>query len=334
MGKRAPARWRALALAPLLASVLVMLPGCAALDAPQTRSLLAQPPADLAQQSLLADTPFFAQTELQCGPAALATVLVAAGVPVTPASLSSEVFVPERGGSLQIEMLAAARRHGLVSVRLRPDLVSLLREVAAGQAAVVLLNLGLAIKPMWHYAVVVGHDLGSREVLLRSGTTPLLRLPLNTFEHTWARSGRWAFVTVPPGKLPLTGAENDVAEALAAFERLATPMSARQAYTTALQRWPDNVVFGMGLGNTLYAEGDVARAAQAYADIAGRIDSAAAWNNLATSRLKLGEHAAALQAAARAVERAKAAEPRWLPAAEATLNEVREAMAAHGGAQR
>ncbi len=307
-----------------LAAALVFLPGCAMLRAPQTEALLAQAPADLPRQVELSGTPFFPQTALQCGPAALATVLGAAGVTVTPEVLAHEVFIPAREGSLQIEMLAASRRHGLLGVRLPPEMGALLREVAAGRPAVVLLNLGLAIKPLWHYAVVIGHDLDSREVLMRSGTTERMRMPLSTFEHTWSRSGKWAFVTVPPGQLPLTATEHDVAEAAAAFERLGAPPASAQAYRAALQRWPDNPALGLGLGNTLYNQGDMAGAALAYDSVARRHDSAAAWNNLAMARLKLGEPAEALRAAERAVARAREDEPRWLAAAQATLDEVRQ----------
>lgn len=306
--------------------VALLLPGCASfLPAPQTQALLAQVPAGLPEQAALSSTPFFPQTELQCGPAALATVLGAAGVAVSPESLRAKVFVPDRGGSLQIEMLAAGRRHGLVGIRLTPDLAALLREVAAGHPAVVLLNLGLSFYPLWHYAVVIGYDLRQHEVLLRSGTTPLLRMPMATFEHTWARSGHWAFVALPPGQLPLTAAEQDVADALAAFEQLNPPALARQGYEAALQRWPGNFVLGMGLGNALFAQDYIAQAAHVFAEVAQRSDHAAAWNNLAAAQLRLGKREAALRAAERAVERARMAEPRWLAAAQATLAEVQQA---------
>ena len=44
----------------------------------------------------LADVPFFAKEDYQCGPAALATVLAHNGVDVTPDRLASRLFVPER----------------------------------------------------------------------------------------------------------------------------------------------------------------------------------------------------------------------------------------------
>ncbi|HUG04491.1 MAG TPA: hypothetical protein VML92_08685, partial [Steroidobacteraceae bacterium] len=60
----------------------------------------------------LAGTPFFPQDEYQCGPAALATVLRASGVATLPDDLKPQVYVPGRRGSLQAELIGAARRHG------------------------------------------------------------------------------------------------------------------------------------------------------------------------------------------------------------------------------
>ena len=93
---------------------VLLLSGCAALW-PQTAELREALPQGLPERVELKEVPFFPQTEYQCGPAALATALAAAGVKVTPEDLVSQVYLPERKGSLQIEMLAAARRHGLVS---------------------------------------------------------------------------------------------------------------------------------------------------------------------------------------------------------------------------
>jgi hypothetical protein len=54
----------------------------------------------------LAGTPFFPQDALQCGPAALATVLVAAGRDAHPDALAREIYTPGLGGSLQLELVA------------------------------------------------------------------------------------------------------------------------------------------------------------------------------------------------------------------------------------
>jgi len=332
MTRLRPARRRWLVRAGALGAVS-LLSACASLTAKQTRALLAHPPSDLPARVEWAQVPFFPQDINQCGPAALATALGAVGVPIAPEVLGTAVFVPAREGSLQIEMLAAPRRHGHIATRIRPDLISLLREVAAGQAPVVLLNLGLSIQPLWHYAVVVGYDLPAGQILLRSGTVKREVMPLSTFEHTWARSSQWAFVVLPPDRLPAQADEAAVTEARVAFERVAPAPQAAQAYRTALQRWPDSLLLGLGLGNALYAAGALADAEAAYAQVAQRHDSAPAWHNLARVRLERRDLSGARTAADAAMRRAQQ-EPSWRDAAEAVRRDVERATAGEGAAPR
>ncbi len=291
-----------------------LLAGCAL--PPQTQALRDAPPAGLPARVEQAGVPFFPQTEFECGPAALATALGAIGIAARPEALSPQVYLPARQGSLQTEMLAAARRQGALAVRLPPRLEALLRELAAGQAPVVLLNLGLPVVPRWHYAVVVGYDLPARELLLRSGETERAVFDFSAFERTWARSGHWAFVAMPPGRLPATADENEVAAASVAYERVAAPAAAQRAYAAALARWPDNLTLAMGLGNARHAGGDLAGAAEAFEAAARRHDSTPAWINLAQVRMALSQPEAAARAASRALARSEA-EPAWRAAAEA-----------------
>lgn len=288
-------------LAAALALLMALLAGCAV----QTETLRRAPPAGLAPRVELAATPFFPQTEYHCGPAALATVLAGwpdIGREATPARLGDEVFLPARTGTLQIEMIAGARRHGAVATKLPGTLQALLRELQAGHAVVVLQNLGLSWYPAWHYAVLIGYDLDAGDVFLRSGTTERLALPMRTFEHTWVRAGSWAFVALPPGRWPATAEESAVVEAAVGFERAAPPAQAVTAYRSALERFGGSLSLQMGLGNALHAAGDKAAAARAFED-ATRLHpgSAPAWINLAATRQQLGQREAALSAARQAV---------------------------------
>lgn len=271
--------------------------GCAV----QSRLLLAEPPADLPRRVELADTPFFAQQDYHCGPATLATVLSAAGRPTDPDQLVGQVFVPGRRGSLQLEMLAGARRGGAVATVIPGNLTALLRESAAGHPVVILQNLGLSWAPSWHYAVVIGYDLDAGQLLLRSGPIERQTLALRTFEHTWARGGHWAFVALPPGRLPASADEREATNALVAFERNAEPRAAVQGYAAGVARWPHSLTLAMGLGNAHYAAGDRAAAERIFRDAARRHEAAAAYNNLAVVLLERGEYAAARTAALRAL---------------------------------
>ena len=263
---------------------LLLLTGCAT-----TRPLPSPYPDGIAPRVELEGTPFFADDSHYCGPAALATSLSAAGIPTQPQSLIDQVFLPGRQGSLQIEMLSGARRRGAVATMIPGSPEALLREVAAGHPVVVLQNLGLSWAPSWHYAVVVGYDSGSDTILLRSGPMKRQEMGLRTFMHTWDRSERWAFVTLPPDQLPATATEAETVKALVAFERNAPAPSAVVAYRTGLSRWPANPTLAMGLGNALYASGDKTGAEAVFRQVMGKHHLAAAYNNLARLLLERGQ---------------------------------------------
>lgn len=237
----------------------------------------------LPRRAELTETPFFPQEQYQCGPAALATALTAAGFQVGPEQLTPEVYVPGRQGSLQVEMLAAARRHGAVAVQIPPQLDAIMQEVAAGNVVVVMQNLGLSWIPSWHYAVVVGYDLDRELLWLRSGTYQRFEISLSAFQRTWARSEYWAFVALPPGRLPVSATADNVANSLIAYEKNALPAARKQAYQSAVEKWPEHLVLLMGLGNAAYAAGDLPLAGNTFRQVIQvHPEAAVAYNNLAT----------------------------------------------------
>lgn len=257
---------------------------------------------DLPRQHELTKTPFFPQELYHCGPAALATALNAIDINVTPDQLVPEVYIPARQGSLQIEMLAASRRHGALSVKVAPRLDAVLKEVAAGNVVVVMQNLGLSWAPSWHYAVVVGYNLEQEKIWLRSGTFERFEMTLSTFQRTWARSEYWAFVALKPGSLPASDDPDAVAKAIVAFEKNSNKKDAYLSYDAAVKRWPDHLVLLMGLGNSAYALGNYSHATSAFRDAtAAHPDSAAAHNNLANMLMILGDAKAAKLAAEKAL---------------------------------
>lgn len=307
----------------LLAAALLAgaLAGCA-WTPPQTAALRAAPPADLRPRVELNAVPFIAQTPLHCGPASLAMVLRHIGREVSAEQLADAVFLPARGGTLQTEMLAGARRHDALAQPLPGRLEALLRELQAGHPVVVLQNLGLAFAPAWHYAVLIGHDRARDEVVLRSGLTERQTMSFTTFEHTWARAGHWAMVALPPGELAATADERSALEAAVAFERVAAPASAQRVYESVLQRWPDNLAAAIGLGHARLKQGDAQGAEAVWQRAAERHDSAAAWNNLAMLRWQRGDRDGARAALARALRRVSGAEPAFAAAVQATRQTI------------
>jgi hypothetical protein len=219
--------------------IVISLGGCA--TAPQTAQLLDHT-SGLPKHYEISKVGFFPQKKYQCGPAALATVFQFAGVDVLPEDLVPEIYLPARQGSLQIEILAASRRHDLVAYHIEPYMEDLLKEVAAGNPVLVLQNLGLSWLPSWHYAVVVGFNLTTKTLVLRSGVEKRHYVSMSTFEHTWARSHYWGIVVLSPDVLPETAQPQRYIKTIIGLESIKHWHAAQTAYKTALHRWPNNLI--------------------------------------------------------------------------------------------
>jgi len=280
---------------------LLMLGGCRTLPPPA--ALSEDMAAALPRQIELSEVPFFAQEDYQCGPAALAMVMKHAGLAVDPEVLKPEVYLPGREGSLQVEMMGATRRHGLVAYQMSPVLGEVLEEVARGTPVVVLQNLALDWYPVWHYAVVIGYDLNKKEVILRSGRERDQRISLVAFENTWARSAHWAMVAMPPEKVPYTATESRYVAAVNAFGKVGQLPASRLAYLSAKKRWPDSLGVSIGLGNIAYLMKRMDEAeAEFRAAVTAHPDSVAALNNLAQTLSDMGHDEEALVFVQRAAE--------------------------------
>ncbi|MEE2002561.1 PA2778 family cysteine peptidase [Alkalimonas sp. MEB108] len=248
----------------------------------------------------LTDTPFYPQLRYQCGPAALATVLQVSGVETAhPDQLAEQVYLPERQGSLQAELLAASRRAERIPYVLAPQLTDLLAELAAGHPVLVLQNLGLARWPRWHYAVVIGFDPKRQQLLLRSGSRYRQSMSLRQFERSWQLANYWAMVVPASGQLPATAEPLRYLQAVAAVEQQQRWSLAAEGYVVAERRWPEQATSAFGLGNIAYQQHDFAAAkAHYYRATELAPGEAAYYFNLSWALLRLGQVDEALRVAA------------------------------------
>jgi len=246
--------------------------------------------------------PFYPQKAFQCGPSALAMALNWSGVPADPDTVAPEVFTPSRKGSLQLAMIAAARRHGRIAYRISgPE--ALIAELGAGYPVIVLQNLGFSWHPAWHYAVVIGYDLNRGMLIVHSGVTPRKHLSLGAFHRTWVQSDYWGLLVLPPTQLPVTATERAFTLAVVGLERAGQWGAAVEGYRTALTRWPDSLGACIGLGNSFYGSGDKASAERAFRAATHRFpNDGSAFNNLAQVLWDQGKEEDALEAAQKAVE--------------------------------
>ncbi|WP_435101830.1 PA2778 family cysteine peptidase [Arhodomonas sp. AD133] len=280
MRLRVPGGWRA----PVLLAI-ALLAGCTSLP----RERVALPERATAPE--LSAVPFFPDTAYYCGPAALATTLGWSGRSTTPEALAERMYVPGLEGTLQAELLAAARRAERLAYVIPGRLTAVADELAQGEPVIVLQNLALGWWPRWHYAVVVAVDADAGEIVLRSGERRRHRVAAETFARTWARGGYWAAVTPAPGRLPATATPRPLFRALADLEATASPDAALAYWRAAVGRWPDSGLLALGYANALHFTGHSEAARTALAAAAARAGDhrAEVLNNLAMLQAELGD---------------------------------------------
>tara|TARA_R110001592_G_scaffold362757_1_gene678067 strand:+ start:145 stop:1089 length:945 start_codon:yes stop_codon:yes gene_type:complete len=243
----------------------------------------------LARSYEIENIPFYPQVEDQCGPSSLATILGVQGVNISPAQLRGKLYIPDKEGTVTTEMIARARRFGLLVYTLEPDIINLLAEINAGNPVLVMQNLGLDWWPVWHFSVAVAYDLDAQKISLRSGDVYKHDVDFSVFLQTWGRANSWAIVTVPPEKLPVTASAKGVITAANQLEQVGEVETAFHAYKAVLNKWPDNSLAKFGAGNSAFALGYFERAQDFFFDyLKTNPNSSLAWNNLSYSLAALG----------------------------------------------
>ncbi len=281
---------------------------------------------------LLEATPFFAQEEYQCGPASLAMILKASGVEVHPDDLAPRTYLPERRGSLQLELIAASRQYQRLPFEIERNLVALIDELQQGRPVLVLQNYGLESLPAYHYAVVIGVE--EDDIILRSGTTKELHINVSAFLMSWIRAGSWGLIALRPGELPVRTTPEKYLKVVNDFSLKGEPQLTEQSYLAALDRWPDHHAVRFALGNNYLQQQKTAQAASQFkAILKDDSENIAAANNLAESYLRNGCYTEAMAIINRTVERAKQIDSPLLPFVLQSQQEIENALKNNSGRQ-
>ncbi|MDD5303097.1 MAG: C39 family peptidase [Elusimicrobia bacterium] len=144
--------------------------------------------------AVLLGVPFFPDKTDQCGPSALASVLAFWGKPAEPKDLKTEIYVEKIGGSLPMDLLIAARAHGLAAEMSSGSLDGIKANLDAGRPVIAFVNMGWRFLPIGHFLVVTGYDEARRGVYAHTGVRKDAFVPYRQFLKQWDRTGRWALV--------------------------------------------------------------------------------------------------------------------------------------------
>jgi len=262
-----------------LLAAMTLLSGCASLTGIGPEDAFSETPPPIE----LTDVPFHPQEAYQCGPAALAEMLGWSGVEVTPEELEPSLFIPQRKGTLQTELVAQTRSNGRVPYVIDGEFDAIIAELQAGNPVLVFQNLSLRWWPVWHYAVVVGYDPDETGFILRSGAEKRHTTSLDRFRRTWDRGGRWAMVVTPPDRPPATATDMRWLRAAADLEQTGHLHTAERTFHTGRERWPEQAGFHLGLVNVRNTNGNLqgaeAAARRGLRETPG--NRGVLWNNLA-----------------------------------------------------
>jgi len=163
---------------------LALMTGCA-----QRRAASAYPRLEV---------PFFSDGADQCGPAVLASVLRYWGRPAEPADLRRELYQAKLKGTLSLDLLLAARAHGLEAEMSKGTLALVKAEIDSGRPVIAFVNLGFSFLPIGHFLVVTGYDDERGGLFAHSGKKRDEFVSYARFQQAWERTGRWTLVASRP----------------------------------------------------------------------------------------------------------------------------------------
>ncbi|WP_373035595.1 PA2778 family cysteine peptidase [Sulfurimonas sp.] len=178
--------------------------------------------------------------------------------------LDKRTLIPAKGGTLQIELIAAARADGMLVYPLEPTFDALFSELSEHHPVIVLVNRSYSWYPLWHYAPITGYDAREQTILMHFGNTPNEAVPIGTFGALWERSGNWGVVLLPPGQLPASATAKKFLQSAYDLEKIGMINEAIIAYKSALTRWKDDIPTLFALGNAYYKLHQIDKAEEIY----------------------------------------------------------------------
>lgn len=212
----------------------------------------------------LKDTAFFPDENRYAAAAALATLLYSDGASVGPEKVEPWLVRASTIADANTALSRAATALGRFTFPLDGRLESLIAEIRAGHPVLVLMNLAATNAPQWRYAVLIGYEPASDALLFRSGKEGRVRITPTAFLPRWKDGGNLALVLSDGHRLPATATLERWIAASELATRDGRPDLAEAAANAAREKWPDELLPWVALGNARYGALNYAGAEQAY----------------------------------------------------------------------
>ncbi|MDP8236368.1 MAG: C39 family peptidase [Candidatus Erginobacter occultus] len=154
--------------------------------------LLAAPPAPTPPPArrLIEGVPYLRQERFFCGPACLGMVFGYYGIVIPQERLAGELYRKELSGSLNLDLLVSARRHGFAAA-MHQGTPELLKDYLDRDVPVITLVRVSSDPDRFHYLVVFGYDDQTRTFTVHSGGLRAGEIGYREFDRDWEAADRW-----------------------------------------------------------------------------------------------------------------------------------------------
>ncbi len=174
-----------------LSMLIAVIAGCG------EKGLAAIRPGLEARGHYIEGVPFVKQTEYDCGPAALASVLSFRGRAVDLARITASVYVPKLRGTLPMDLERYAKDEGFKTSSSAGTAANLKKAIVSNIPVICLLDLGFGFYRQPHFVTVIGFDDENGLFIIHDGDTPNRTMRYDDFEKKWSRAGKWMIVIEP-----------------------------------------------------------------------------------------------------------------------------------------
>lgn len=257
----------------------------------------------------LLDVPYVPQSEALCGGAAVSMVLRYWGEPGVFAEDFAALVEPGGAGIRTGALVQAVQARGWAASPRSGTPTDVKDQLAHGRPVIALIQVGSG---SFHYVVIVAWANGG-VILHDPAIGPYRASGEQTFEASWARSGRWTLLILPPQHAPHPGEPDSALVKLPPREALngcdaivedaiqrarnGDTAEAELRLVSAATLWPDSAAPVRGLAGLRFKAEDWTGAAR-LAERALAIDAGDryTWRLLAGSRFLLGDEEGALRA--------------------------------------
>ncbi|KXW56818.1 MAG: PA2778 family cysteine peptidase [Betaproteobacteria bacterium] len=258
-------------------------------------------PNNVPDNAYIKGIPYYPDTRNFFAPSTLASTLNYYGANALVNKLLPRTYIPAQKGTLEFDTILSARKSGFIVYPLTEDIQDIFLEISQNHPVVVTLK-NPDNPDDWSFHTVYGYDFSDKTITLTDITRNQKKLSMDEFDREWSQAQHWAVTITPPNIIPASAREIGYLTAISRIEPIA-PTAAKDAYLKTLERWPNNIVALIGIGDIAYVHRDYKEALVYFQKaVKENPSSGDALNNLAETYLALHQPQLALATIQKAVK--------------------------------